>query len=285
MQLGEQPLCPILQTLQSLVCYPLGKSLLEPGSPQNENGWLLMPNDGSSLAIQSRTTSKSRDDSGMKEQREARKVCGRSKESQAPKAFQERRKLEERRNLNSISLVSKLEFYNERSPPFIDEGVTQEPQFGRLGTQGRACQVSNPSEEEDSAVLALGALGVGRWAPSDFLLCFLGFPSWQPSLVVCTWTYVELGWSSIMDVLQELLGHERLFTSVGRFSKNSWATDGQPRLLGGFPGTPGPQRVNFVYWEVLQELLGHGQPFTPNGRFTNEQRLEARSLTQPPSNS
>ena len=38
-------------------------------------------------------------------------------------------------------------------------------QLERLGTQGTTCQVSNPSEEEDFAVLALGGLEK-RWAPS-----------------------------------------------------------------------------------------------------------------------
>ncbi|WVZ13020.1 hypothetical protein V8G54_017550 [Vigna mungo] len=115
----------------------------------------------------------------------------------------------------------------------------------------------------------------------------------------------------------ELLGHGRSFSFTRMFSRNSWATDGHSllrgcspgtpglrtvifvywwfsrnswamndhsRLLGSSPGTPRPWTTNLVYWEVLQEVLGHRQPFTPTGRSTDEQRLEARSPIQPPSN-
>ncbi|WVZ16268.1 hypothetical protein V8G54_009250 [Vigna mungo] len=96
----------------------------------------------------------------------------------------------------------------------------------------------------------------------------------------------------------ELLGHGQPITSTRRFSRNSWVTDGQSRLLGGSPGTPRPQRnswatgdqsrllggslgtprprtVNFVNWEVLQELLDGqsrllgGSPGTPGPRTVN----------------
>ncbi|WVY97296.1 hypothetical protein V8G54_029447 [Vigna mungo] len=56
--------------------------------------------------------------------------------------------------------------------------------------------------------------------------------------------------------------------STGKFSRNSWVTDNQSRLLGSSLGTPGPRTINFVYWEVLQELLGHGQSITSTGKFS-----------------
>ncbi|WVZ00451.1 hypothetical protein V8G54_026520 [Vigna mungo] len=56
--------------------------------------------------------------------------------------------------------------------------------------------------------------------------------------------------------------------STGKFSRNSWVTDNQSRLLGGSPGTPGPRNINHVYWEVLQELLGHGWSILSTGKFS-----------------
>ncbi|WVZ11457.1 hypothetical protein V8G54_015987 [Vigna mungo] len=77
--------------------------------------------------------------------------------------------------------------------------------------------------------------------------------------------------------MKELLGHGRPTLSTGKFSRNSWVTGNQSRLLGGSPGTPGPRTVNHVYWEVLQELLGNGwsimstggSPGTPGPRTVN----------------
>ncbi|WVZ25708.1 hypothetical protein V8G54_004252 [Vigna mungo] len=83
---------------------------------------------------------------------------------------------------------------------------------------------------------------------------------------------IGLNISLILYLLQitkaELLGHGRTILSTRKFSRNSWVTDNQSRLLGGSPGTPGPRTNNFVYWEVLQELLG-GSPGTPGPRTNN----------------
>ncbi|WVY93842.1 hypothetical protein V8G54_032930 [Vigna mungo] len=69
-------------------------------------------------------------------------------------------------------------------------------------------------------------------------------------------------------VLQELLGHGQSIKSTGKFSRNSWVTDNQSRLLGSSPGTPGSRTINHVYWEVLQELLGHGWSILSTGKFS-----------------
>ncbi|WVY99244.1 hypothetical protein V8G54_031395 [Vigna mungo] len=68
-------------------------------------------------------------------------------------------------------------------------------------------------------------------------------------------------------------GHGQPITSTGRFSRNSWATDGQFCLLGSSLGTPGSRTTNHVYWEVLQELLGHGRSILFTGKFSRNSRV------------
>ncbi|WVZ14604.1 hypothetical protein V8G54_012170 [Vigna mungo] len=71
--------------------------------------------------------------------------------------------------------------------------------------------------------------------------------------------------------------------SIGKFSKNSWATNDDFRLLGCSPGTPGPRTVILVYRDVLQELLGHGRSFSTTGIFSrNSWATDGHSRLQLP---
>ncbi|WVZ15671.1 hypothetical protein V8G54_013237 [Vigna mungo] len=72
------------------------------------------------------------------------------------------------------------------------------------------------------------------------------------------------------EALKELLGHRRPISSTGKFSRNSWVTDDQFRLLGSSLGTLGPRTTNFVIGSssgtlgpqtTNLELLGHERPF------------------------
>ncbi|WVZ00434.1 hypothetical protein V8G54_026503 [Vigna mungo] len=96
--------------------------------------------------------------------------------------------------------------------------------------------------------LASRVLSYSAFQPHRF--CLLGSSPGTPGSRTTNHVYWE--------VLQELMGHGRSLLSTRKFSRNSWVTDNQSRLLGGSLGTPGPRT----------ELLGHGRPILSTGRFS-----------------
>ncbi|KOM58181.1 hypothetical protein LR48_Vigan11g121500 [Vigna angularis] len=116
---------------------------------------------------------------------------------------------------------------------------TLEHVFGRSASQELGCSTSQAFGHSASQIF-------GRSVSQEFGLRppnSLGTPGSRTTIHV----YGEVLW--------ELVGHRRSFTSTRRFSKNSWATDTHSRRLGGSLGTPKPRTIILIYREVLQELL------------------------------